>query len=324
MQKQETICLLHKLLSQLPVHSSPLLQELPSDGVYFYYEQGESTRCADEIFERIVRVGSHRKMAGLPRRLIDHYWANKDGSVFRKHIGCALIRRDGMPEDCLRSWIAKGQPYDLTLENEVDSSLRTRFKFRTLLVPQASERDSLERNLIAFLSEAGVSTPSEAWLGLFSPYPEIRKSGLWNVRHVEEAPEITPEALLARIEELVVVSLKSYAEMKEAASPWQWRYVNQALQKIEEDRIDQSFRIESLELLFHETQDGWVALHLARTLRGADQLDRALDCAAQAERLLPIPSRKVEARQEIDRIEASLTSGKAQRPGTSCCGWLQS
>jgi hypothetical protein len=314
MQKRETICLLHKLLSQLPIHYSPLLQELPSDGVYFYYEQGESIRCAHETFERIVRVGSHRKMGGLPRRLIDHYWANKDGSVFRKHIGSALIRRNGKPEDCLRSWIAKGQPYDLTLENEVDSSLRTRFKFRTLLVPQGSERDSLERNLIAFLSEADVSAPSETWLGRFSPYPEIRKSGLWNVHHVEEAPEVTPEALLARIEELVVVSLKSYTEMKEAASPWQWRYINQALQKIEEDRIDQSFRIGSLELLFHETQDGWVALHLARTLRVTDQLDRALDYAAQAEKLLPIPSRKVEARQEIDRIEASLTSGERQRP----------
>lgn len=314
MQKQETICLLHKLLSRLPVHSSPLLQELPSDGVYFYYEQGESIRCADATFEKIVRVGSHRKMGGLPRRLIDHYWANKDGSIFRKHIGCALIRRNGNPEVCLGPWIAKGQPYDLTLENEVDSSLRTRFKFRTLLVPQACERDFLEKNLIAFLSQAGLSAPSETWLGRFSPYPEIRESGLWNIRHVEEALEITPQVLLAKIEELVVISLKSYAETKEAASLWQWRYINQALQKIEKDRIDQPFQIGSLELLFNETQDGWVALHLARELRATDQLDRALDYAVQAEKLLPIPSRKVEARQEIECIEASLSSRKRQKP----------
>lgn len=178
MQEREAICLLHKLLSQLPAHSSPLQQELPSDGVYFYYEQGESIQCADEILERIVRVGSHRRAEGLPRRLIDHYWADKDGSVFRKHIGCALIGRNGKPDDCLRSWISKGQPYDFTLENEVDSCLRPCFKFRTLIVHQASERGYLERNLIALLSNTKASSPSETWLGRFSPYAEVRNSGL--------------------------------------------------------------------------------------------------------------------------------------------------
>ena len=49
-----------------------------------------------------------------------------------------------------------------------------------------SDRAYIERNSIALLSnvENTAGIPSKVWLGNNSSYPEIRKSGLWNVHHV--------------------------------------------------------------------------------------------------------------------------------------------
>lgn len=51
-----------------------------------------------------------------------------------------------------------------------------------------SDRAYIERNSIALLSnqEDAVDPPSESWLGNHSSYKEIRRSGLWNVRHIRK------------------------------------------------------------------------------------------------------------------------------------------
>src|SRR5579863_8016157 len=53
----------------------------------------------------------------------------------------------------------------------------------------ASLRAYIERNCIALLSNLGkppIDAPSAEWLGSHSPQETIRRSGLWNTKHVAE------------------------------------------------------------------------------------------------------------------------------------------
>jgi hypothetical protein len=53
-----------------------------------------------------------------------------------------------------------------------------------------SQRGYIERNSIALLSsynKAPLDPPSITWLGRHSDRERVRKSGLWNQNHVEEA-----------------------------------------------------------------------------------------------------------------------------------------
>jgi hypothetical protein len=56
-----------------------------------------------------------------------------------------------------------------------------------------SMRAFLERNSIALLSNAtagraeAVDPPSEGWLGRWCPSEAVRRSGLWNQRHVDDS-----------------------------------------------------------------------------------------------------------------------------------------
>ena len=53
-----------------------------------------------------------------------------------------------------------------------------------------SKRGFIERNAIALLSNYGrpaVDGPSTEWLGQYSNRERVRRSGLWNSNHVDEA-----------------------------------------------------------------------------------------------------------------------------------------
>jgi hypothetical protein len=72
----------------------------PDRGVYFFFEPGELRRDGTP---RVVRVGTHAVSAGSRTRLWQRLRAhrgNRDGrgnhrgSVFRRHVGEALLRRD--------------------------------------------------------------------------------------------------------------------------------------------------------------------------------------------------------------------------------------
>jgi hypothetical protein len=53
---------------------------------------------------RIVRVGTHTSPNRLKIRLKDHFWhENKDGSIFRKNIGKAILNQEHNPY--LQTWI---------------------------------------------------------------------------------------------------------------------------------------------------------------------------------------------------------------------------
>jgi hypothetical protein len=86
----------------------------PDHGVYLFFEPGEHREDGDA--PRVTRVGTHALTATsrtrLWNRLAQHRGSiggsnpgggNHRGSVFRLHVGTALIARDGWPE-AARSW----------------------------------------------------------------------------------------------------------------------------------------------------------------------------------------------------------------------------
>jgi hypothetical protein len=96
---------LHQSLDALPMFSHPFdVAALPSNGVYFFYEKGE--RCGHQGAKpRIVRVGTHRD-GNFRSRIAEHFLLNErkmaftedqpaphDRSIFRKHIGGALLNK---------------------------------------------------------------------------------------------------------------------------------------------------------------------------------------------------------------------------------------
>lgn len=206
---------IHSTLTRLPFFRDP--KEVPfEDGLYFFYEDGEST--AHEEGVRIVRVGNHpHKDHRLIERLREHYSANvgaKNGSVFRRYLGGALLRRDGDPNGCLRPAPGKGHwefadartcPRCTDYERRVTEVLRTRFTFRCVNIPDKVQRNRLEARLIASLAACPACGPSDGWLGQFAYQPNVIVSGLWNDRHVGDEP--ADENDLSQLETLISATL---------------------------------------------------------------------------------------------------------------------
>lgn len=96
----------HDLLEPLPMVEQPGGVSI-TDGLYFFYEDGESSSHASE--GRIVRVGNHPRSDGtLVRRLRQHYRGGKNGSVFRKFLGGALMRAESLNHPCLAPGPGRG------------------------------------------------------------------------------------------------------------------------------------------------------------------------------------------------------------------------
>lgn len=178
-------------------------------GVYFFCEPGE-IRSLSPDSPRIVRVGTHAVSIGskstLWGRLRTHLGTragggNHRGSIFRLHVGAALLARDGA---LLPTWgVGSSAPpavrndasiraAEALLERKVSSFIGA----MTVLwidVPDEpspnSVRASIERNAIALLSNRfkPVEPASAGWLGRSSPRNEIRRSNLWNLNYVDHA-----------------------------------------------------------------------------------------------------------------------------------------
>jgi hypothetical protein len=129
---------------------------------------------------------------------------NHRSSIFRSHIGAAIIDRDARKDD-FPNWgdqdagTAENRALEVALEQAV-SSVLSGMQILCLNIPDEpgprSDRAYIERNAIALLARVGsqMDTPSPDWLGRFSPHPSIRKSGLWNVNFVNE-PSCDPAFL---------------------------------------------------------------------------------------------------------------------------------
>lgn len=197
------------MLSAHPGQGRPLAEYTgrstwPKRGVYFFFEPGE--RRAGSDVPRVVRVGTHAVSAGsrsaLWGRLRAHRGGqdgggNHRGSIFRLHVGAALLRRDAEEIGELPTWAAGSsaprhvRAGEAAHEQRVSAYLGS-MQILWVDVPDepgpGSLRVHIERNAIALLSNGLQPTdaPSPGWLGLHSPRPEIRASGLWNLNHVRE------------------------------------------------------------------------------------------------------------------------------------------
>jgi hypothetical protein len=189
----------------------------PRRGVYLFLDPGEP---AGDGGPRVVRVGTHGLHTGsrstLWGRLRTHRGpragrsgggGNHRASVFRLHVGAAMLAADPtLPR--LPAWgVGGGAPREVR-EREAAHERRVsayigRLTTLWLDVPDdpgpACARGRLERGLIALLAaQARRHDPaSPGWLGRCSPAPQIRASGLWNVRHVDDPLDPDLPALLA-------------------------------------------------------------------------------------------------------------------------------
>ncbi|RXT35183.1 hypothetical protein B5V03_35460 [Bradyrhizobium betae] len=201
--------------SRTPPRLADLLAtDLPSHGVYFFFDGSEATRFST-VFPRLVRIGTHGISAGstatLRNRLRTHFGTkagqgNHRASVFRLHVGRALIERDSL-QDQYPDW-GKGQsaPRDIT---DREAALEARVSqyignLRVLAIPvidtagKSSMRATVERQFIAMFTEhlCALESGSPNWLGKFSDKASIKETGLWNVRDVGEQYDLKFLALL--------------------------------------------------------------------------------------------------------------------------------
>jgi hypothetical protein len=191
---------LHRHIERLPAIRWPFaLADLPSDGIYFFYEAGELWGHGGD-HPRIVRIGTH-KDGNFRSRLAEHYgfkpWlvsldrpSRKDRSIFRKNVGRALLYMRSDPY--LPLWDvdlisrAKREQYrshrdlekEQALESEITNLLRARFQFRFLVLADSVKRmgsEGMESRLIGTVSRCSKCAPSPAWLGLNSPRKPVRQ-----------------------------------------------------------------------------------------------------------------------------------------------------
>lgn len=214
---------IHDLLKALPKLTSPSDVNF-SNGLYFFYEDGETS--GHDPHGRIVRIGNHPKAQDrLVGRLRDHYRTSlnaKNGSVFRRYLGGALLRRARPNHPCLEPRPGGGhwESQDArecggcaSVEEQVTEHLNTRMWFRVVRIDDQELRNTLEKQLIATVARCGTCQPSDGWLGQFCYQSDVQQSGLWNEQHVAGAT-ITRANLaafenLARISPLVRSSIRS-------------------------------------------------------------------------------------------------------------------
>jgi hypothetical protein len=186
----------------------------PRHGVYFFYEDGEVRADGSG---RVVRVGTHAVTATsgttLWARLRQHRGrlggrnpggGNHRASIFRAHIGAALIRCGDWPDGFLQAWTSPTrQPELADLEDQVERRVSHHIRampFLWLAVPDRpngdSDRGYIEKNSIALLScrTGRVDRPSPGWLGHHANSEKIRQSALWNSNHVDDRynPDFLP------------------------------------------------------------------------------------------------------------------------------------
>ena len=183
---------LHETLSRLPRLKRDDLAKVPKNGIYVLFENGEKAHGGD----RIVRVGTHRGQNNLAPRIREHlYKANKDRSIFRKHVGRCLLAKAGDP--FLAQWeidLTKKASRTLNehkvnkarlqeIEAEVTRYMVANFSFAVLRFDTKEDRLHYEECLLSTIYQCSDCGPSEIWLGKFHPTSEILKScGLWNVQ----------------------------------------------------------------------------------------------------------------------------------------------
>lgn len=206
---------LHGELRQLPIVRFPFeLGDLPENGVYFFYEEGETWGHGGNE-ARITRIGTSRE-GNFRSRIAEHYLLDEskmnfdinrpaphERSIFRKNIGRALLNRQ--KDDYIKVWELdfttreKSEAFrhlrdvqkERALESNITQLLRSSFSFRYIILDSQEKRmgtGGIESSLIGTVARCLLCRPSPNWLGNYSPDSRIRESGLWLVQHLRAAP----------------------------------------------------------------------------------------------------------------------------------------
>ena len=190
--------IIHKLFNSMQKYKFPFNEEeIPENGIYILFEKGEKAHGGD----RIVRIGTHTGNNQLRSRLKQHFLnENKDRSIFRKHIGRALLNKE--EDSYLEKWeidltTKKAKDRFLSLinlnkqkqiEKLVSKYIQENFSFVVFPVKDKEKRLEIESKLISTISLCRECKPSENWLGLFSPKEKIQNSGLWQINELSKEP----------------------------------------------------------------------------------------------------------------------------------------
>jgi len=176
--------------------------------VYIFLGPGELR--PDGPTPRIVRVGTHAVSRGskttLWNRLSTHRGSaasgggNHRGSIFRRHVGDAFLHRPGTTLTSETWGIGSNAPRAVRddehlIERAVSDHIGSMPFVRIEADDEPSKgsvRGWIESNLIGLLSCASPSgasadPPSSGWLGRHCSSPEVRASGLWNVKETGRA-----------------------------------------------------------------------------------------------------------------------------------------
>ena len=167
---------------------------MPASGIYLFFEKGEKIDIDGMKYDGLVRVGTHRNDGNFPGRIRQHYGnkgnlnGNKNGSVFRLHVGGAIMRKLNPYDPPLAGWLKQMGPSYSDVEEDVSRTLRENFSFVCFPVATKEERLNLESGLISLLAQhpLGKSSPLLAWT--ISARPIICSTGLWNTRETDKKP----------------------------------------------------------------------------------------------------------------------------------------
>ena len=179
----------HELAAGLPRfdhRAGPV--DLPPNGIYLFFERGEMVPFGANDAARIVRVGTHRVDGRFPRRVRYHFHGDRQTSVFRWHLGAALLARRDQLDPRLSLWRDRTAAGPSEVEALVSHNLCENFAFACVRVESGAERIAIERGLIALLAQRPAASPSEGWLGRHALAPSIRESGLWNTQGIRAVP----------------------------------------------------------------------------------------------------------------------------------------
>ncbi len=166
-------------------------RDLPINGIYFFFEKGEKV---EHGVERIVRVGTHKVDDRFRGRIGQHYGSrsslkgNKNASVFRKHVGGALLRRDNPQDERLGEWLKQGGRSHPEVETRVSECLKNNFTFCCFSIEGQDNRLNYEKGIIALLAKHPLGKPSADWLGGYAYEQSIGQSGLWNTQQLDAEP----------------------------------------------------------------------------------------------------------------------------------------
>ncbi|WP_259595884.1 DUF6884 domain-containing protein [Clostridium botulinum] len=204
----------HEFFNQMPRMNYKTISDISfSNGIYIMFENNQKYWKVD----RIVRIGTHTSNDRLKHRLRDHFISkNKDGSIFRKNIGKAILNKNN--DSYLDIWsLDTSKRYNKDKINEekeekieeyISNYLQKNITFVCFIVNEKEDRLRLEEALISLLNKSDDFYPGNDWLGKFSPVDKIAQSGLWLTQGLDASPLTVAE--FARIKESVRFVENSY------------------------------------------------------------------------------------------------------------------